>query len=132
MIYLILQKIFLIILFFIQSNNSGNPESFKYFNVLIGMMPISLIYISFFNRTHEGHKFSRDDPIHITIFNTFEEFILFNIEGLKIVPAKFNCIFKTLETLQQSTLIQAISFTSVPVRFEQLMIWSKHVIGFFS
>ncbi len=82
------------------------------------MMTIPLISISLFNRTHECHEFSRDNPIHVTIFYSFVVFIFFYVEGTEVVPFKLDGILQALQALQKGTLIKTISFAGISVRFE--------------
>ena len=60
------------------------------------MMTISLVLVSFVNWTHESHKSSWNDPVHITIFDSLMELIFFNIESFEFVPVEFYCVLETL------------------------------------
>lgn len=84
----VLQEVFLIIFLVIKSNYSFNVKPFEDLYVLIGVVPVSLISITFLNWTHEGHKFARNDPVDITILYALEVLIFLDIECLEIVPLK--------------------------------------------
>lgn len=97
---LIFFKVLLVILRLIKSNNSLNTKLLKNLNVLLWVMAIPLICISLFNRTHEGHEFSRDNPIYITIFNSFVVLIFFYVEGTEVVPFVFDSVLQSLKALE--------------------------------
>ena len=94
--YSVLQEVFLIIFLVIKSNYSFNVKPFEDLYIFIWMVAVSLIGITFFNGTHEGHKFARNDPVDITIFYALEVLIFLDIECLEIVPSKINCMLKSL------------------------------------
>ena len=91
---------FLIIFLVVKSYYSFDIKFLKYFYVLIGVMTVSLICITFFDGTHEGHKFARYDPIDVAVFHAFKVLIFFDMECLEIVPLKVDSMLESLETLQ--------------------------------
>ena len=93
MLNLFLREKPLVILLLIESYNSLNIKLFKYVDIFTRMMPISLISISLLYRPHKSHKLSWNNPIKVSILNSFILFIFFNIECLKVVPFKFDSIF---------------------------------------
>ena len=92
-------------------------------------MTISLVLVSFIDRAHESHEFSRDDPVHVSIFYSLVELIFFHVEGFEFVPVEFNCVLEALKNLQQGAFVAAISFGSISVSFEQMMVWPKHRVS---
>jgi hypothetical protein len=89
---LIIDKVFLIILLLVKSYYSFDTKLPKDFYVLIWMMTISLVLVSFFNWPHESHKFAWDDPIQVSIFDSFILLVLFDVEGFEFIPVEFNSI----------------------------------------
>ena len=132
MSYAIFKEVLFVIFLFIQPNNSLHAKFLEYLNILFRMMSIPLIGISLLNRTHECHEFSWNNPINVTILHSLIVFIFFNIECTEVVPFILDCILQALKTLQQSALIQAVSFTGITVRLEKGMIWPEHVLCFLS
>ena len=88
----VFDKILLVIFLLIESDNSLDTKLLKNLNVLLRVMAIPLICISLLNRSHEGHEFSRDYPIYITIFYSFIVFIFFHVEGTEVVPFLLNSV----------------------------------------
>ena len=86
----VLQEVFLIIFLVIKSNYSFNVKPFEDLYVLIRVMAVSLISVTFLNRTHERHKSSWDNPVDITVLDSFEELVLLHVECLEVVPAELN------------------------------------------
>ena len=125
-------EVLLIVFFFIKSYYALDIKLLENIDVLCWMMTISLISVSFFDWSHKGHELSRDDPIEITVFNSLISFILFHIESLEIVPAEFHCVLKALKTLKEGALVEAVSFGSIPIWLEKVMIRLEHFIGMFS
>ena len=76
----------LVILMVIQPDNFTNSNSFENLDILIRMVPISLLLVSFLNGPHEGYELLWDDPVQITILYSLVKLVLLNIEGLEIVP----------------------------------------------
>lgn len=70
---------------------------------------ISSLWLSWrrVNRAHKCDELVWDDPIEITIFNLLVIFVLFVVEVSKAVPAKPYSKFKSLQTVEHSTLISA-------------------------
>jgi hypothetical protein len=79
-------------------------------------------------RCSASSKFSRNDPVYISVFNSLVEFIFFNIKCSKIIPLKFQCIFNALKTLQKCAIIKTITFWSISIRFKKLLVRSEHVV----
>ena len=92
----ILQEVFLIIFFVVESNYALHVKPFEDLNILIRVVAVSLIGITSFDRTHKGHEFPRDDPIDVSVLNAFEVLVFLDVECLKIVPLETKCVFKTL------------------------------------
>ena len=86
---IIIQKCTFVIFFFIQSDNTGNIKFLENFNVFDRMMTISLISISFINRTHKRHELSWYYPVYITVFYSLIKFIFFYVKSSKIIPLEF-------------------------------------------
>ena len=92
----VLQEVFFIIFLVIKSNYSFYVEPFEDLYVFVGMMTVSLIGVTFLNRTHESHKFARNDPVDITILYALEVLIFLDIECLEIVPLIIDSMLKSL------------------------------------
>lgn len=90
---LILQEELPIILLLIQSYYACDIKLLEYLNILLRMMPVPLILISFFNRSHECHELAWNNPIDITIFDSLVELIFLDIKCTEIIPLELYCIF---------------------------------------
>ena len=109
---------FLVILFVVKSYDSFDIKPFKDLDILIGMMPVSLISITLLDRSHESLELTRDDPVHVSILNTLEVLIFFDIEGFEVIPLEVDSILESLQALKQSTIIETISLRCIPVWLE--------------
>ena len=109
---------FLVILFIVKSYDSFDIKPFEDLNILIGMMPVSLISITLLDRSHESLELTRDDPVHVSILNTLEVLIFFDIEGFEVIPFEVDSILESLQALKQSTIIETISLRCIPVWLE--------------
>lgn len=89
------------------------------------MLAILMFWVSVLNWTHESYKLSWDDPVQVSIFYSLIVFILLDIECSEIIPSKSYCILKTLQNMEQSAIVKAVTFWSIPVMFEQLVIRLK-------
>lgn len=92
----ILQEMFLIIFFIVESYNSFYVIPLEYLHILVRMMAVSLIGITFLDGTHKGHEFSWDNPVDISILNTLKVFILLDIEGFKVIPLEADSVLESL------------------------------------
>lgn len=105
----------LVVLFFIQSDNSGDIKLFEDLDILIGVMSVFLVSVPLLYRAHESHELAWDNPIKIAIFNSLMVLILLDIEGLEVVPAELDGVLEALEALEESTLIKAVSLRGISV-----------------
>ena len=86
-------------------------------------MAISLFSVSLFDWSHEGSKLIRDDPVHVTVFDTLIKLVLFDDEGFELVPAELQSPLKALQAMVQRALVHAVSLTSISVRSEEVSVW---------
>ena len=125
----LVSKTVLIILVFIQTDYTVDSYVLEDLSVLIRMMTISVMSISGLNGSHESDKLSRDDHIKITVLNSFIVLILFNIKSSEIVPSKFDAIFKTLKTMKESTVVEAVSFGGVSIVLEEMVVGTELLVS---
>ena len=109
---------FFIVFLVVKSNYSFNIESLKDLYVLIRVMAVSLISVTLLDRSHESLELTRDDPVHVSILNTLEVLIFFDIEGFEVIPLEVDSILESLQALKQSTIIETISLRCIPVWLE--------------
>jgi len=88
-LYVIFSKSIFIVKFVIESNDSSNSVILEYFDVFLWFVTISLLLIPFLDWSHKGSKLVRNDPVHVSIFDTLVEFVLFNVESFELVPSEF-------------------------------------------
>jgi|TARA_B110001450_G_scaffold233132_1_gene236202 hypothetical protein len=96
------------------------------------MMTISLVFVSLVDWAHESHEFAGNDPVHISVFDSLVNLVFFHVEGFEFVPVEFNSVLKALQHLQQRAFIGAISFGSVSISFEQMVVWLEHGVSLLS
>ena len=73
------------------------------------MMSILMVGIPLFNGPHECNEFARNNPVKISIFNSFIMFVFFDIESSEVIPSESNSMFKSLQTMQKCTIIKTFS-----------------------
>lgn len=122
-------KISLIILGLVQPNYPGYANIFEDFRILVGMMTISMLVISLLDWTHEGAELAWDDPVEISVFYSLIVLIFFDVKCAEIVPSESHGVLETLQTMQKSTIIEAVALGGVPVVLEDAMIWSELLVG---
>ena len=85
-----------IIFFLIKSDDFVNIYVFENFYIFVWVLTISMSGISVLDWTHESYKLAWDDPVKISVFDSFVILILFDVETSEIVPSKFDSVFKPL------------------------------------
>ena len=108
----------LIVLFFIQSDDSLDIELLKYLNILVRVVTISLVSVSLLNGSHECHEFAGNNPVKITIFDSLVLLVLLDIEGLEVIPAELDGVLEALQALEQGTLVKAVALRGVSISLE--------------
>ena len=101
----ILYEVFLVVFLLVQSDYTRYAKLFKYFYVLFRMVPIPLISITLFNRSHECHEFAWDNPVDIAVLNALIELILLYIESSEVIPLELDRVLQSLQTLQHGALV---------------------------
>lgn len=74
------------------------------------MLSVSMLCVLLFNWTHEGNKLAWNNPIEITILHTLIVLILFNIEGPEVIPSKSHGKLKSLQTMEERAIVEALTF----------------------
>ena len=85
-------KMLFVVFFFVKSNHSCHINIVKDITIFIWMLPIFMSCISSFDRTHKSNELSWNNPVQISIFNSFIILIFFYIECFEIIPVEFNCV----------------------------------------
>lgn len=113
---LVLEVLF-VIFYFVQSYNFGHPNIFKYFYVLVRMLAVPMLGVSVFDWAHEGDELAGNDPVEVTILNTFVILVLFNVESAEVIPPKTNGAFQALQHMKQRAIIEAVALGGISVVF---------------
>jgi len=121
-----------VVLFFVQSHDSLDIKLLEYVDILVRVMSISLVSVSLLNRAHECHEFPGNNPVKIAIFDSLVLLILLDVEGSEVIPFEFDGILESLQALEQSTLVEAVSLRGISVGFEKLLIGLEDLICLFS
>ena len=116
-------KMLFIVFLLIKSNYPGDINVVKDITILVWMLAILMSGISCFDWAHESDELSWNDPVEITVFNSLIVLVFLNIESSEVVPVEFNCVFQSLENLQQSTVVEAITFRGISVMLKKLVVW---------
>lgn len=89
-------EIILVIFSFIEPNYPRYANVLEDFRILVWMMTISVLVVSLLNWTHEGAELAWDDPVKISVLDSFIVFILFDIKCAEIIPSESHSILETL------------------------------------
>ena len=73
-------------------------KMFKNLEIIFRIVPFRFSFI--INWSHKGYKFSRDNPIKISILYLFIVFVLSWIELFKVIPTMLNCNFESFKTMK--------------------------------
>lgn len=71
--------------------------------------------VSIFYRSHKSNKFTRYNPIEISVLNSLVVLVLLDIKRPKVIPAKPDGVFQPLQTMKQRAVVKALALGSVPV-----------------
>ena len=89
-------EVFLQVLLFVEAEYPCHVLFLENFNVLGRVVSISLISISFLDGSHESPELARNDPVEVTVLDSFIVFILFDIKCAEIIPSESHSILETL------------------------------------
>lgn len=124
---IIFKEEFAVVFLLVETDDAGHSELLENLHVFLGVVAVSLIGVSLLNRPHKSHKLARNNPVDVAILNTLIILILLHVECSELVPFEFDGIFKALEALQESALIEAIALAGISIWFEQAVVGSKHI-----
>ena len=119
----------LVILFLIESDDSFHIELLENFDVLVRMMTVSLVLVPLLDGAHEGHEFSGNDPVEVTIFDSLILLVFLHIECLEVVPLELDSILESLEALEERALVKAIALGGISVCLEQRVVRFEHLVS---
>ncbi len=109
-------KCFGLILGVVQSDDFGDVQMLKYVDIASSRVAIAPFFSrDFINGTHEGQELTRDDPVEVAIFDLLIVLVLFDIEGVVIIPPMVDCERKSFNAVLNSTFVEAFTFTGVPI-----------------
>lgn len=109
----------LVVLLFVESHNSLDVELLEYFYIFAWMMPVSLVSISLLDGSHESHELAWNNPVEVSVLDPLVLLVLLDVEGLVDIPFEFDCVLQTLQALQESTLIETVTFGGVSIAFKK-------------
>lgn len=112
-------EVFFVVLGLIESDDSAHTYIVENITVLVGVVTVSVLLISLLDRAHECDELAGNDPIKVTILDSLVVLILLHVELLEVVPSEFDGVLQTLQTMQQSAVVEAVTFRGISVRFEE-------------
>jgi hypothetical protein len=115
-------KVGFVVFFFVQSNYSADTNILEDFYVFIRVMPVPVVLVSVLNGAHEGNKLLWDDPVEVSVFNSLIVLILLDVESFEIIPPKLYSKFESLQDVQESAVVEAVSLRGVSVGDKQGMV----------
>jgi hypothetical protein len=118
-----------VILLLVESNHALHIELLENLDILVRVMSISLVSVPLLDWAHECHKFTGNDPVEITVLNSLVLLVLLDIEGLEVIPLELDGVFETLETLEETTLIKAVTLGCITVGLEQPLVWLEYLVS---
>ena len=118
-----------VVLLLVESDHALHIELLENLNILVRVMSISLVSVPLLDWAHECHKFTGNDPVEVTVLNSLVLLVLLDIKGLEVIPLKLDGVFETLETLEETTLIKAVTLGCISVGFEQPLVWLEYLVS---
>lgn len=104
---------------FIQPDHVSDPEVLKYLNIVFGSVAPLRLTGRGIDRPHEGNELVGLNPVKIAVLHSLVVFILFVIEVSELIPAQTDRELKTLQAVEDSTLVGArIPVTRISERLE--------------
>ena len=104
-----------IILDIIQSNYFIHADIFENVYVLSRMLSIPMLCISIFYWTHKRNKFTRYNPIEVSVLDSLVVLVLLDIEGPEVVPAEPDSVLEALQTVEQRAVVEALALGGIAV-----------------
>lgn len=104
-----IDKMLPFVLDIVESYNLVHSYVIEYVNVLPRMLSVPVLSIPIFDRSHERHELAWNNPVQISIFNTFVVFVFFDIKGPEIIPSEAHGVLKPLEAMQQGAVVEALT-----------------------
>ena len=79
--------------FGVEADDGGDSDFLKDRNIFFGSEKLISVFIDFFvRRRTEGNEFAGNNPIQISIFDSFVVLVLLDVKTFKIKPPQLYCI----------------------------------------
>ena len=62
-------------------------------NILVRMVSKPLMRLFLLNRAHKSHELLWDDPVEVSVLDSFIELVLLYVKSSEVVPSEFDCVF---------------------------------------
>jgi len=116
-------KMLFIVFLFIKSDYPRDINVVEDVTILVWVLSVLVSGVSGFDWSHESDELAWDDPVEITVFDSLVVLVFFNVESSEVIPVEFNCVFQSLENLEKSTIVEAVTFGGISVMLEELVVW---------
>lgn len=123
MFYSILGKFWFVVLGFVETHNKWHAHLFENRDVIFRSE--GSVLVSDIQWAWESDKFSRHNPVQITVLNLFIVLVLLDIERFIWIPTEGDGKLKTLEAVVVSTFVGTSTHSSIPVWQELIMVRLK-------
>jgi len=124
-------KVILFVFYIVEANHFINTYVIEYINILLRMLPVSVLRIPVLDGAHECHKLARYDPIQVAVLDALVVFVFFDIKCPKIVPAKPHGVLEALQAMKQCAIVEAFALGRVTVVLHHWMVRLKLCVGVF-
>ena len=104
-----------VVLLLVEADHPTHTNILENIAVLIGMVAVAVVSVALLNGSHKGDELPRDDHVHVSVFNTLVVLVLFDVESLKVVPAKLHSGLQTLQAVEHSAVEEAVALGGVTV-----------------
>ena len=128
MAYAISNKPISIVFLLIETDHARDLKVFENLNVVLGRVAPSLMPIHIVKRPHKCNELPRNDPVEISVLDSLVLLVFLDVEGLKVVPSKLDCILESLEALQKGALVEAVAFGGISVSLEERVVGLQNLI----
>ena len=129
MVDVLVSEIAAIILNLVQSDDSAHSNVLENLSILVWVMTIPMVSISGLDRSHESNKLARNNPIEITVLDTFIILIFFDVECSEIIPSELDGILETLKAVKKCAIVEAVALRGITEMLEQMMIRTELLVS---
>ena len=112
------EEVVAVVLGFVQAHHLVDVKVLEDVDVARSGMTIPMDGVSLVDGSHEGEEFVWDDPVEVSVLNLLVVLVFASIERLEVVPSEVDGGLETLEAVEDSALVVAVTATGISERLQ--------------